>query len=542
MRRASETDGVPDKNAAEQQSSDLAASDAQTAQADSVDQLGFELSASCEPGRRWGRYRILRLLGRGAFSHVFLARDESLHRDVALKLASSGTLLSPQGRSRFLLEAQAAARLNHPNIVPVFDSGRIGDTHYIAYWYCPGPNLKQWLASRAQPLPATTAAAIVRDLCDGVAHAHSRGVLHRDLKPSNILLDPVPESELPEKAAFPFVPKIADFGLARLPEEDTQQTTEGTILGTVDYMAPEQASGELDEISTATDVYGLGAVLYELLTLRPPFRRNPGETDMLSTLEQVRTVPPAPPRRLNPNIPKELEAICLKCLAKHSSDRYGTANELGEDLRRFLQGRPVEARPASTLKRLLLWTRRHPTLSAVSVLIAVAMLLLIAGLMFYSKQLADWNRQLYQANIEARQAQQRAEMAHRIAELSRQAMERQLYVSDMQLAAQARREQDLVETAHLLQRHQPKPGETDRRTLAWFLLRRVGRVGFVDLSTPGGALYTVSYSHDGRLFAFAGSKAVACIHSSVTGREVGRIPTGQREINALGFSPDDRFL
>jgi serine/threonine protein kinase len=330
------------------------------------------------PLRRLGRFQIHRELGHGAFGMVFLATDPHLGREVALKVPRPEALLTAELRERFVREARAAAGLDHPNVVPVYEAGAEGPLCYIASAYCPGVTLTEWLAKRADAVPLRQAATLVATLAEAVQHAHERGVIHRDLKPSNVLLqgkprDPtdanstVNEPSGGHDSAEPepdFLPRITDFGLAKLTTEspgqpgegDGVRTQSGALLGTPNYMAPEQASGKNKEIGPAADVYALGVILYELLTGRTPFL---GET-VLDTLEQVRSREPLPPHRLRPKLSRDLETICLKCLAKEPRKRYESAAALADDLHRYLAGAPIQARPVSTLERGIKWARRKP--------------------------------------------------------------------------------------------------------------------------------------------------------------------------------------
>lgn len=228
-------------------------------------------------------------------------------------------------------EAQAAAALHHPNIVPVFETGEYDEFSYLTTAYCSGPTLGEWLAE--QPSAGRTdfraAAEIVRQLADAVQHAHTAGVLHRDIKPSNVLIDSTRPSD-----SLTFTPLLTDFGLAKIASADSTQTATGLLAGTPRYMAPEQVGGRSDEVGPATDVYALGALLYEMLTGRAPI----GGTDAADTLRRLATDSPRPPRRLQPAIPRDLEAICLKCLEKSPKDRYTSAAELAEDLDVSCQG------------------------------------------------------------------------------------------------------------------------------------------------------------------------------------------------------------
>jgi hypothetical protein len=291
-------------------------------------------SASGAPARVFGDYELLDEIGRGGMGVVYRARQVSLDRLVALKMILPGELTGPEDLQRFHTEAEATARLQHPGIVRVHDVGEIDGKLYYSMDYIDGPSLSKRLASG--PLPGRVAAGYVAAVAHAIHHAHRNGFLHRDIKPSNILLD------------ADDYPHVTDFGLAKKIDGDSQRTRTGTILGTPSYMAPEQASGKIHELGPACDVYGLGALLYELLTGRPPFR---SET-ALDTLEEVIDRDPVPPRLLNAKVDHDLETICLKCLEKQPRDRYGSAEELAKDLERYLKGDSILARSINVFDRM----------------------------------------------------------------------------------------------------------------------------------------------------------------------------------------------
>ncbi len=342
-------------------------------------------------GGHLGRFQIRCELGGGGFGVVYLAYDPRLRREVALKVPRPEILITPELRQRFHREAQAAAGLDHPNLVPVHEAGDIGPVCFLVSAYCPGPTLAAWLRQRSQPVPYRQAAGLVATLADAVYHAHCLGVVHRDLKPANILLVPAREQQAEDLASVKelekYTPKITDFGLAEhcglghglqtgpsAGTMDQDLTRSGAILGTAGYMAPEQAGGKTHEIGPAADIYGLGAILYEVLVGRPPFQ---GETE-LETLIQVREEDPVSLARLRSGMPRDLETICLKSLHKEPGRRYATAAALADDLRRFLAGQTIRARPVGRVERLWRWSRRNPALAAASGLAAAA-LLAVAG-------------------------------------------------------------------------------------------------------------------------------------------------------------------
>ena len=302
-------------------------------------------------------YEVEAMLGQGGMGVVYRARQLALGRPVAIKMLLAGPFASSQELGRFRRETAALACLRHQNIVQVYDAGDAEGRPYFAMELVEGSSLAQKLAGT--PQPARAAAALVSTLAGAVEVAHKSGIVHRDLKPANILL------------TADGTPKVSDFGLARRLGGEDGLTRTGAALGTPSYMAPEQASGQAGAVGPAVDVYALGAILYELLTGRPPFR---AET-AAETLRQVIDQAPVPPSRLNSLVPRDLETICLQCLHKEPGRRYATAAALAEDLDRFLRGEAIAARPEGPLARLARRVRRRPALWAA---VAAGMLLTVA--------------------------------------------------------------------------------------------------------------------------------------------------------------------
>ena len=284
-------------------------------------------------------FQILAEIGLGGMGIVYRAHQSRLNRIVALKMLLGGPAASQRAIARFRAEAAAIAHLQHPNIVQIFDIIEHEGQLLLSLEYVPGGNLAKRIAGK--PQPSKQAAEVVRQLAVAMKFAHERGIVHRDLKPSNILL------------TDDGVPKITDFGLAKRLDTDTSTTKTGTVLGTPDYMAPEQAEGRVREIGPATDIYALGAILYEMLTGQAPFR----DEAVVRVLDAVRFKKPRLPRELVPETPTDLEQICLKCLEKSPSQRYASAGDLADDLARFLNGEPVGAR-AGIWRKLTRWWKK----------------------------------------------------------------------------------------------------------------------------------------------------------------------------------------
>jgi WD40 repeat protein/serine/threonine protein kinase len=482
--------------------------------------------------RYFGDYELLEEIARGGMGVVFKARQVSLNRTVALKMILAGQLASDADVQRFHLEAEAAASLDHPNIVPIYEVGEHEGQHYFSMKLVEGGSLAGWIASIAdcglriadskkdhQAAVAQLMACVAR----AVHYAHQRGILHRDLKPANILLqwaDSSSQSAIrnPQSA----IPAVTDFGLAKRVASPGGQpgvvlTQSGAILGTPSYMAPEQAApgrtapgGRAAPVSTAADVYSLGAVLYELLTGRPPFRAD----TPLDTILQVIEREPQRPRALNRHIDRDLETVCLKCLEKDPSRRYASALALVEDLECWHRGEPISARSLGMVRRTWRWCRRNP--AKVAFIGVAAALLLLAGavgtLGFFATRTA-----LEQSG-------------------------RNLYAAHMNLAQQALEAGDDGRVLSLLEQHVPPPGQADRRGWEWHYLRAHCRIQrFIRTQTNGG--HQLAFSPDGSLLALGSYDGTVQVWDVQTGNEqfVHR-RAGANDVKALAWANDGKRL
>ncbi len=306
-------------------------------------------------GRTFGGFTLIRKLAHGGMGVVYLARQESLRRTVALKMILAGDHANESEIRRFHQEAEAAAQLDHPGIVPIYEVGEHQGLHYFSMAYVPGGTLAD--RARNGPLPPNQAAELVRRIAEAVDYAHHRGIIHRDLKPANILMDAGEQ------------PKVTDFGLAKQITGLSHLTQTGEVIGTPSYMAPEQAQGRAEMVGPPSDVYSLGAVLYCLLVGRPPFQA----ATVLDTLKQVTESEPVSPRQLNPAVGRDLETICLKCLQKEPARRYVSALALGDDLGRFLAREPILARPVGRIEHLWRWYRRNTLVASLGVLFVITL-------------------------------------------------------------------------------------------------------------------------------------------------------------------------
>ncbi len=497
-----------------------------------------EQAAAARP-RFLVRFRIERELGHGGLGIVYLAEDPRLGRKVAIKIPRFDAIADQGLRRRFLREAEAAARLSHPHLVTLHEVGEDGSVCYLVSEYCPGPTLAAWLRQRAAPMGARQAAAVALRLAEAVHHAHSRGVLHRDIKPSNVLLDvvapgagPIVEGEHPEVS-----PKLTDFGMAKLLEQESGETRTGAIVGTMAYMSPEQAEGRVDELDVRTDVYSLGALLYEMLLGAAPYV---GKTDV-DTLRQLIASEPVAPRRIRADLPRDLEAITLRCMARRPADRYATAHELAVDLRRFLRHQPTVARPLTGWQIAAKWARRRPAFAALVIVSVACAAIVIAGGALVNVRLSHHTEELRQAvnaREEAVTAKEDALTAARIHDDEA----RRAYPGDMRLAQQAWNDGRIADAASLLDKHRPGASEPDHRTFAWHYLRPLCHLDERPLDVRSGPVYVCRYSPDGRILATAGEDGQVRLWEAATGALERTWTAHDQGINSVSFSPDGRWL
>ncbi|MBL8796131.1 MAG: protein kinase [Planctomycetia bacterium] len=475
----------------------------------------FEFDATIGPGAEVSLevrqsvpgYEILAELGRGGMGVVYKARHVGLRRLVALKMILAGVHLGPGDLRRFQSEASAVAGLQHLHIVQIYEIGAHDGRPYFSLEYIEGGSLAQKL--RDGLLPPREAAEIIEKLARAMHYAHQRGIVHRDLKPANILLTSDGQ------------PKVTDFGLAKRVRPGVQQTQTGTVMGTPSYMAPEQAMGRVKEIGPASDVYSLGAILYEVLCGQPPFR---SETP-LDTMLQVASEEPPPLSQLQPRLPRDLQIICMKCLQKEPQKRYPSAQHLADDLQRFLRGEPIQARPIGSVERAYKWARRRPAGAALVVLAAAAFVAGFIGVTYQWKKEADQRGRLEAAQQKTQDALSESQASlyrHRIA-----LIEREWLASNV---ARAR---------FLLRECRP-----EMRQWEWHYLNRLCHSDLLTLRGHDHAIHGLAFSPNGKRLVSVGQDQTVIVWDADQGKALFTThgASSRDRAVAVSFSGDDKQI
>ena len=566
------------------------------------------LASLPQPGEQLGDYEILEQFNAGGMGVIYKAWQISVKRLVALKVIALGEAASSTDVARFINEAEAAARLEHPGIVPILGSGSENGRHYLAMAFINGPSLAKHVETR--PMPAREAAELVRRVAVAVDYAHRQGVIHRDLKPGNILLapldgttdrglgiwddslpggnaespllplgeggrrpdegaapldaanrlrvphpSPLPKGEgerpnhgplplgkssrpgssgrqkSPDAAELAYEPKITDFGLAKLLDSNRDLTRTGEVLGTLEYMPPEQASGQMSNVGASADIYALGAILYRLLTGRTPFyHANP-----IKLIKQLSENDPVDPRLLAPGLHRDLETICLKCLQKKPSDRFPTAADLAQELHRFLHGEPIHSRPITQWERARKWCQRNPAVASLSAAVVLVLLTGTAVSSFFAFQSAARNRDLTASNRDLDKETKRANAKADEARLN-------LYDAHMNFAQRNWESSQVGLVLDSLEKTLPQPGETDLRGFEWHYWDRLCHSFLLDLKGHTSWVTSVAFSADGKRLASADLDGAVKVWDAISGQELLTLKADIFDVASVTFSADGKWL
>ena len=450
----------------------------------SISKLSFSSMQEMLP-RQFGDYVLIAEIARGGMGVVYKAKQERLNRIVAVKMILSGQLAGKEDVLRFYAEAEAAANLNHPGVVPIYEVGQNEGQHFFSMGFVDGPSLATLITEH--PVEPNDAAIIAVQTAEAISYAHARGVIHRDLKPANVLLARLEGSSTnslgTQRCSRYGQPKVTDFGLAKQISSRSELTATGQILGTPGYMPPEQAAGKTDEVGELADVYSLGGVLYAMLTGTAPFQA----ATPIDTLIQVLEREPTPPRQINSKIPVDLETICLKCLQKDQKRRYQSANELIEDLNRFIDGSPILARPVTSTERLWRWSRKHPAVAALSLFSAALMLVIVIAAPIIAFRQAQLRMAESIAKNDAISVSEQLEVAKDEAEASH-------YSANISLAYSLWSQGSLARARHLLNQAPQR-----FRNWEWWFLDRLCSGNAIPIRGNAAQIPEVRFRENGRL-------------------------------------------